>query len=358
MKRWLVRGAVIVALLGVLGALVVVSGVVPIKASSGHFKVTEWFLSFAMKRSVATHSLGIEAPALQDPRLIVMGAGHYEGGCKPCHGAPGQRIPVIAQHMTPPPPELAQHMKQWDDGELFYIVRHGVKLTGMPAWPATSRDDEVWGVVAFLRKLPSLDHQGYQALVHGKPSEAKHDGAPAIVVRVCGRCHGVDGLGRAEGSFPRLAGQRPEYLRWSIDDYARGARQSGIMRPIAANMTAAEVEAMVDWYSAQQPPKRRAETAGSFGEAIAQLGIPERRIPACAGCHGPKDKPHHPAYPRLSGQYVQYLEQQLRLFTQGVRGGGRFVELMKEAVTDHALDPDQARAVAEYYASLPTDPGD
>jgi len=353
-KRWLIRGALAVLVLSVLGALVVVSGIVPIKASSGHWKITKWFLNFAKMRSVSTHSIGIDPPALDDPRLVLKGAGHYELGCRPCHGAPGQRLPPIAQHMLPVPPDLAHHHHGHSDPELFSLVKHGIKLTGMPAWPATARDDEVWAVVAFTRKLPTFDREGYRRLVFGTASEAVAD-APAIVVQRCARCHGVDGLARSEGAFPRLAFQRAEYLRLSLDAYANGPRQSGIMQTIAATMTDDEIDTIVRWYSERPPASGGPLAAGSYGEAIAQHGIPERRIPACAGCHGPMQKPHHPAYPRLAGQFAPYIEEQLRLFTNGTRAGGKFVELMKEAVTDHSLDPNQMAAVAGYYAALPGD---
>ncbi|MBC7172686.1 MAG: c-type cytochrome, partial [Polyangiaceae bacterium] len=81
-------------------------------------------------------------------------------------------------------------------------------------------------------------------------------------------------------------------------------------------------------------------------------GRPERRVPPCAPCHGPRDEPHRPTYPRLAGQHAAYLEQQLRLFTERTRGGGEYAELMR-AVTEHALAPEEITAVARYYAALP-----
>src|SRR5690606_22829684 len=157
---WRQRLGTVAAFVGVMavgGALVVASGVVPIKASSGHWAVTRWLLEFASSRSVATHTLGgPPPPALDDPAPALRGAGHYDTGCRPCHGAPALPSPSIAAAMTPSPPYLPPAVPKWEADELFYIVKHGVKFTGMPAWPAQGRDDEVWAMVAFLVQLPGM----------------------------------------------------------------------------------------------------------------------------------------------------------------------------------------------------------
>jgi hypothetical protein len=132
------------------GVLLLISGIVPIKASSGHWKITAFILDFAKVRSVSTHSWGITPPPLEDDLLITRGAAHYENGCVPCHGGPGRVIPPVMAAMLPTPPELRQRLSRWRPEELFSIVKHGIKFTGMPPWPAQERDDEVWAVVAFL----------------------------------------------------------------------------------------------------------------------------------------------------------------------------------------------------------------
>src|SRR3546814_371868 len=126
--------------------------------------------------------------------------------------------------MTPHPPFLPPKIEEWDPEELFYIVKHGVKFTGMPGWPATDRDDEIWAMTAFLLQLPDLSPEDYHLLAFG---EAKQSAAaepleelsgpsapsiPSIVQQNCARCHGTAGLGRGTGAFPRLAGQHREYL--------------------------------------------------------------------------------------------------------------------------------------------------
>lgn len=337
MKR---RVALFVLAAGLVGALVVVSGVVPIAASSGHFAVTEWFLHFAMKRSVATHAIGVEVPELDDDRLVTIGAGHYEHGCRYCHGAPGARMPRVPVAMTPHPPRLDDAANAYDAAELFYIVRHGVKFTGMPAWPAEGRDDEVWAVVAFLRAWPKLDDAGYRELI-GAPSAASD--APAVVVEACARCHGIEGDGRS-GIFPRLGGQREAYLRGSLEAYATGARASGIMAPIAAELTDEAIAAASKWYAS----RAGLSAADRGGPELVAAGAPDRLIGACRDCH---DGDKHPAYPYLAGQSRAYLEQQLVLFRSGQRGGTGFAKVMKNAAA-HALEDDEIHAVAEHYGSV------
>src|SRR5687767_11151058 len=187
---WLTAAALALAA-GISAALVVVSGVIPIKASSGHWAITERLLDFAKVRSVSTYSLTVEAPPLDDEALILRGATHYENGCASCHGGPGGGVPPVMAAMTPPPPALPEGLSRYTPEQLFTIVKHGIKFTGMPAWPVQERDDEVWAVVAFLRRMPDLDAAGYRRLAHGDADAVAGADPPRAVADVCSRCHGA-----------------------------------------------------------------------------------------------------------------------------------------------------------------------
>ncbi|HEX2100697.1 MAG TPA: c-type cytochrome, partial [Candidatus Synoicihabitans sp.] len=301
-RSWLRRGSLILAAAAVGGFLVAASGIIPITASSGHWPITKWLLRFGMERSTATHSWGIDVPPLDDPALVLVGAGHYETSCRACHGAPDTPKPRVAQAMTPTPPELAARIRESNPKQLFYVVKHGIKFTGMPAWPAQSRDDEVWAMVAFLLKYPELDGAGYRHLVHGEiaPVPPMQTMAPLDVVRppprqvaqTCARCHGENGHGRG-GAFPKLAGQRQEYLVNAMLAYADGSRHSGIMEPVAAGLTEELIHELATYYAAsgtraptEPPPADRESEDIARGREIALRGIPERRVPACVECHG------------------------------------------------------------------------
>ena len=355
-----ITAAVLIGALGIGVTLIVVSGVVPIKASSGHWWITAKLLDFAKLRSVTTHSLGVEAPPLDDDWLVLRGAGHYSVGCYSCHGGPNGNLPPVMTAMTPPPPALTdERLARWTPEQLFSIVRHGIKFTGMPAWPVQGRDDEVWAVVAFLRRMPNLDEAAYERLGYGNSISAARDlpnaGVnPPIPVRdVCWRCHGVDGTGRGAGAFPSLAGQRSAYLEASLRAFRDRTRFSGTMGEVAAKLSDAAIREIAAYY--ERLPRRQAELARdpetiTRGATIASRGIPERDIPACVECHGPTNPPRIPGYPALAGQHGRYLNLQLELLQGRRRGGSARVNLM-HAVVDR-LGPDDMKAVTLYYASL------
>lgn len=360
-----------VVVLGVFGAIAFAwSGIFNVAASRGHWPVTAWFLQFTMQNSVQTHAFGIETPGnLSDTGLIARGAGHYHLGCATCHGAPGIRRNAIVKHMVPPPPYLVHHVSDWKPRELFWIVKHGIKYAGMPAWLSQERDDEVWAVTAFLLKLPEIDAERYNALATGASAPAPDgsgaaltslSGASATPITTCALCHGMDGLGRNGDAFPKLAGQKEAYLRATLEDFASGERNSGIMQPIAHTLTKPQIAALAAHYAAfewQAAGADRDPGSANFelGRKIAREGVASESIPACQSCHGEPagggeaDAPARPHFPRLAGQHESYLRQQLELFRSNKRGGRR-AQLMRG--TAERMTDEQIAAVAAYYASL------
>jgi cytochrome c553 len=342
----------------VAGMLFAWSGLLNIAASSGHWAITDWFLHYVMRQSVETHSMGIEAPLLDDPVLIHRGAGHYATGCAPCHGAAGQARSAVARAMTPPPPFLPEKVHEWEPSELFWIVRHGVKFTGMPAWAAPERSDEVWAMVAFLLQLPTLAPDRYRELALGElASEQIHQaGFEALadplepVLANCARCHGRDGAGRGVGAFPKLAGQSEDYLLATLQAYAHGARRSGIMQPAAAKLSLAEMRELARHYADAGSLASGAPGGNVYGQEIARHGVPSEGIPACIACHEPPGE-RYPAYPKLRGQTAGYLAEQLRLFRAGVRGGTAYAHIM-ETIARRMSDA-QILAVAGHFGSEP-----
>jgi mono/diheme cytochrome c family protein len=139
-----------------LGAAFILSGVYNVAASARHFYLTEWVLELLLSRSIDTQSAGVEAPDLSDPALVRLGARHFVSGCQPCHSGPGLEPSPIAQGMYPAAPPLGDNVHDWKDRELFFIIRHGLKYTGMPQWAGYARGDEVWALVAFVRHLRAM----------------------------------------------------------------------------------------------------------------------------------------------------------------------------------------------------------
>jgi cytochrome c553 len=355
--------AACVVMLVVGGFLFAWSGLYSVAASRGHWLVLDVVLEFGMRSSVRTHAIGIDVPDLDDPALAERGAGHFQGGCAPCHGAPGRSPSPIVRAMLPEPPDLAASVPSSQPAELFWIVKHGLKYTGMPAWAAQKRDDEVWAVVAFLRRLPQMDAPEYWAAVsldsreQSTPIRVLAQGGPVRTgLAACSRCHGLDGAGRASGAFPRLDIQSAEYLFAQLQDYAAGARQSGIMQPVAAELEVAEMRRLAEYYSTRRPAPAAAPADSearllAIGRTLATAGIPDHGIPACNSCHAQDPALHNPLYPSLGGQHAAFTAQQLALFRSGKRRDTPAAEIM--SVIAQRLTAEQIDAVSLYFAGLP-----
>ncbi len=338
------RVALVIALfciaVGAAGAVAVLAGLAPVSARAGHWAVTDWLLHFAMRRAVEVRSLAVETPPpLGDP--MRRAAGHFETGCATCHGSPARQRPEVVRHMTPVPPDLTPRIPTWDDAELFWIVRHGVKFTAMPAWPAPLRDDEVWAMAAFLRRMPELDAESYLRLATGEGPRPQDP-----VVAGCARCHGADGMGHPGEEIPALAGQSADYLYGALRAYAEGRRHSGIMQVAVDGLDDAALRRLADHYAGLAPAGLGRETPPD-GAEIALRGAPAQGVPACIQCHGPKQGPRNPAYPHLVGQHADYLARQLRLFRNGERGGSPFAPIMR-TIAGRLTDKQIEEAAASF----------
>ena len=155
---WLVVIALIV------GVVVMFSGVINVAATDPHNPVTRFILSTTMDNSVRAHAKGITAPALNDPQTVMEGFRHYREMCVGCHLAPGIESTEIREGLLPRPPKLQETVDEWTPGELFWVIKNGVKMTGMPAWGPTHSDAKLWAIVAFLEKLPHMTTEQYQEM--------------------------------------------------------------------------------------------------------------------------------------------------------------------------------------------------
>ncbi|MBE9607049.1 c-type cytochrome [Acetobacteraceae bacterium H6797] len=332
------------------GLFVIWIGIFNIGATGGHWAITDWLLHGAMRSSVRTYSLLVETPPpLADRALQARGAGHYAEGCAPCHGAPGEPQNPAMRRSTPPPPDFSRGIDDWGSKELFRIVQHGVRFTGMPGWIVPERHDEVWAMVAFLEAIPRLSPEEYRRLSAGEMA-GKPLGGEGFegLLSDCARCHNADGLGRDGAAFPRLAGQSEAYLLHALRAFASGERASAMMRLPTERLDEAEMRALASHYAAlpwSPAPQNFPAEQLALGERIAREGLPAAQVPSCLSCHGAEARARNPAWPRLDGQHAPYLENQLALFRNGQRR-----EPVMRTIGDR-LTEEQASAVAAWFAA-------
>lgn len=169
--------AVMLAILamGAAGAAAgfVYTGAYNIGADAPHTKPVFWLVEQLRDRSIAVRSNGIVPPAdLANPQRIAAGGHLYAGLCTACHLAPGIKNTDLSRGLYPKAPQLA-YGTNLSLGEEFWIIKHGIKLTAMPAWGRTHSDDDLWNVVAFLQKMPFLDPGQYSATTASAPGNAE-----------------------------------------------------------------------------------------------------------------------------------------------------------------------------------------
>ena len=171
-RHWLIAASVGGALLAVTGAasLAIYAGMYNVAADIPHTQPVFWLLETVRERSVAVRAAGVIVPPdLADPKRVAAGAAEYAEICSGCHLAPGMKRTEISRGLYPRAPELRRG-SDLTPAEEFWVVKHGVKMTSMPAWGVTHSDELLWDIVAFLRKLPELSPDQYQALVKSAPS--------------------------------------------------------------------------------------------------------------------------------------------------------------------------------------------
>jgi mono/diheme cytochrome c family protein len=165
--------AITLGIAAAVAGLAIYSGAYNVAADDPHSRAIYWLLSTVRARSIAARASNITVPSdLSDPKRIAAGAAEYEEMCSGCHLAPGLEKTEISIGLYPSAPELSRG-SSLTLAEQFWVVKHGIKMTGMPAWGSTHDDDLLWNIVAFVQKLPTLSPQQYQTIVKSTPES--HD---------------------------------------------------------------------------------------------------------------------------------------------------------------------------------------
>lgn len=153
----------------VIGIAMVRGGHINVSADTPHTSLVAAVIEHARENAVAARARGIAVPAdLSDPERARRGAGNYEAMCAGCHLAPGAANSEIRRGLYPTPPDLsrADGAAQPNAARRFWVIKHGIKASGMPAWAKGGMEDAViWDLVAFLERLPGLTKAQYREQV-------------------------------------------------------------------------------------------------------------------------------------------------------------------------------------------------
>jgi cytochrome c553 len=167
---------------------------------------------------------------------------------------------------------------------------------------------------------------------------------------LCTGCHGADGNGGADPTWPKLAGQTPEYIVAQLQRFKSGARENPIMKGMASALSEADMQDIAAYYSTQSLKHGAAKdkTLALRGQRIYRGGILDTGVPACMSCHGPSGHGIPPHYPRLDSQNAAYVEKQLSDFKAGRRASA---DPAMPKIASRLTDPD-IKAISEYLSGL------
>jgi cytochrome c553 len=185
-----------------------------------------------------------------------------------------------------------------------------------------------------------------------KPDSAKGQG---IAAQVCAACHANDGNSLTAAN-PKLAGQIPEYLAKQLANFKpqagkKAERDNPIMAGMVANLSDGDMKNVAAFYASQKlkPAVASNKELAALGQKLYRGGNAASGMPACAGCHGPTGAGMPSQYPRISGQYAEYIEAQLKAFRAGSRANDP--NGMMQGVAAR-LNDREIQALAEYVAGL------
>lgn len=161
----------LIVVLAVAGLAYIYSGRYDVSAATPHWPIVKRLISLTVDQSVKHHAREITAPNLDDTAMVRLGFEHYQEMCVDCHGAPGVKPEEFAEGLYPRAPKLKRSAEEFSPGELYWMTKYGIKMSGMPAFGATHDEHELWSIVAFVKKLPGMDSAAYAGYKAHGPAE-------------------------------------------------------------------------------------------------------------------------------------------------------------------------------------------
>ncbi|RDS83508.1 cytochrome c [Dyella monticola] len=173
MKKRFIAAVLIFAVLIAGATGLVWFGAYNVGADEPHWPITYALMQTIRNRSIAVRAEDLPIPNLNDPKVVLKGAGQYAAMCTGCHLAPGMRDSEIRPGLYPQPPDLSR--QRVDPRVAFWAIKHGIKMSAMPAWGFSHDDATIWSMVAFLQKLPGMTPAQYKAIVAKAPPDEDMD---------------------------------------------------------------------------------------------------------------------------------------------------------------------------------------
>jgi mono/diheme cytochrome c family protein len=146
----------------VIGLAFMYSGIYNVAAINPPGALETWFFSTISDNSVEHHSNSIKVPQLDDAATVDSGFVQFNRRCVGCHGAPGIKPGGISRALNPEPPDLAESLGDQSDGEIYWVVYNGIKMTAMPSFGKSHTENQIWQIAAFARLLPKMTAEQYQ----------------------------------------------------------------------------------------------------------------------------------------------------------------------------------------------------
>jgi len=231
MKKWKRAAALttltVIGVAAVVAASIVYSGWYDVRATRQHTAAAYRLIEIAARHSISMRADAIQVPDLDAEGRAVNGYRLFRAHCVQCHGAPGVAPEPFARGMMPAPAALVETARRWPAQEIYWAIRHGIKMTGMPAWKYRLSEDETWDLVAFLRVLPALSPAAYRGWHRRYPQQAgvrQPEASAAVQVQdmrlgdpgagrqalqqyLCVTCHAIPGVVGADSHVgPPLGG--------------------------------------------------------------------------------------------------------------------------------------------------------
>jgi mono/diheme cytochrome c family protein len=154
------------AVIGAIGAAVVFfGGYYSVAGTQEDPAIVHWALVQVRTASIKRHALDTPPANFNDPATIQAGAREFaEHGCSNCHGGPGVTWAKFSEGLRPDPPDLKDVVVNRTPSQLFWVIKNGINMTGMPSFAlAGATDDDIWAIAAFLKKLPVVSEADYKA---------------------------------------------------------------------------------------------------------------------------------------------------------------------------------------------------